>query len=79
MDRKQSKDQNMADLLKYVIENGDEIIDDELTRGRIRSIYTQITYGIKGPREVAHYYGLPVDLVRDIANRKVFASITADL
>ena len=52
------------------------IIDDELTKGRIRTIFVQVVYGKSNPKKVADYYGLPEQLIKDIARGKVFRDIT---
>jgi hypothetical protein len=65
-------------LFKRVMEHGEEIVDDELTKGRIRTIYTQVKYGTKSPQEVADYYGLPVQLIKDIRDEKIFRKITSE-
>lgn len=59
--------------------NVDDIIDDELTRGRIRTIYTQLKYGTKKVYEIAEYYNLPPQLIRDIRDKKICRKITEDL
>lgn len=56
----------------------DDIIDDELTKGRIRTIYVQMKYGTKRPFEIAEHYALPVDLIKDIRDGKIFRSITQE-
>ena len=66
-------------LLQRVMEHGEDIIDDELTKGRIRAIYTQLRYGSKKAYEVAEYYNLPVELIKDIRDGKIFRKITSDL
>ena len=58
--------------------NVDNIIDDELTKGRIRTIYVQMKYGTKRPREIAEYYNLPVDLINDIRDGRIFGKITRE-
>lgn len=52
------------------------IIDDELTKGRIRSIYVRVNYGQNSVKEVAKYYDLPVKLIKDIADGRIFEEIT---
>ena len=58
--------------------NVDDVIDDELTKGRIRTIYIQMKYNTKRPREIAEYYNLPIDLVKDIRDGKIFSKITQE-
>lgn len=57
----------------------DGVIDDELTKGRIRTIYVKIKYGSASVRELANYYDLDEALIRDIANGKIFSELTKDL
>lgn len=70
---------DIMELVTRVMEHGDDIIDDELTKGRIRSIYTQLRYGSKRIQEVAEYYNLPIQLIKDIRDGKIFRKITSDL
>ena len=56
----------------------DDIIDDELTKGRIRTIYVQMKYGTKRPMEIAEYYNLPIELIKDIRDGKIFRKITSE-
>lgn len=79
---KKAEEYEGRDIMWY-LEHPDEleklmegIIDDELTVGRIRSIYVQKTYGSKSSKEIAAYYDIPVKLVNDIAEGKVFREIT---
>lgn len=51
------------------------IIDDELTRGRIRTIYVRLHYGHESAEKIAKYYKLPVRLIEDIGNKKIFKEI----
>lgn len=67
------------DIMFYLERDIDEINDDELTKGRIRSIYVQLKYRQKGPTEIAEYYEIPLQVVRDIGSGKLFGSITRDL
>lgn len=62
-----------------LLAKGENLAADELTKGRIRTIYSQVKYGNKSPREIAEYYNLPVKLIRDIANKKIFQKIIEDL
>ena len=66
-----------TDIMAFI--NNDAIVDDELTKGRIRTIYTQLRYGTKKAYEIAEYYDLPLQLVKDIRDRKIFQKITSDL
>lgn len=70
------------DIIRSILNNPDinvdDIICDELTKGRIRTIYVQLRYGKKNARDVAEYYDLPVQLVRDIGSGKIFKSITSE-
>lgn len=72
--------------IMYYLENPDElkrlidgIVDDELTRGRIRTIYVKVRYGQSSTNEIAEYYNLSVPVIKDIASGKLFHEITADL
>jgi len=67
--------------IMYYLENRliDGIVDDELTRGRIRTIYVKVRYGQSSTNEIAEYYNLPVPVIKDIASGKLFHEITADL
>lgn len=67
------------DIMDYIEKELDDIKDDELTAGRIRSIYVQVNFGDKPPREIAEYYDIPVKVVRDIADGKLFRSITQNI
>ena len=50
--------------------------DDELTAGRIRTIYVRMNYGSGSAKELANYYDLPIRVIKDIASGKLFRSIT---
>lgn len=72
--------------IMYYLENPDElkrlvdgIVDDELTRGRIRTIYVKARYGQSSINQIAEYYNLPAPVIKDIASGKLFHGITADL
>lgn len=67
------------DIMSYVVKNYDDIKDDDLTRGRIRSIYVKIKYGTSTPSDIAEYYNIPIKVVRDIASGKLFRKVTEDL
>lgn len=69
--------QDILDMLAQGM-NVDDVIDDELTKGRIRTIYIQMKYNTKRPREIAEYYNLPIDLVKDIRDGKIFSKITQE-
>ena len=58
--------------------NVDDIVDDELTKGRIRTIYIQMKYGTKRAREIAEYYNLPLQLIKDIRDGNIFRKITSE-
>lgn len=57
----------------------ESLVDDELTKGRVRTIYTQLKYGTKTIQEVAEYYELPKELLRDIKHGKAFRGLTRDI
>ena len=57
----------------------DDIEDDELTKGRIRTIYVSLNYGSKTAKELSEYYDIPVQAVKDIGSGKLFGSITRDI
>ena len=70
--------QDILNLLERM-DNGDDDCS-ELTKGRIRSIYVKLKYG--GERyasNLAEYYDLPIELIKDIGRGKVFKNITKDL
>lgn len=67
------------DIMFYVTKNYDAIKDDELTKGRIRSIYVAIKYGTSTPSDLAEYYNIPIRVIRDIMSGKLFAQVTEDL
>ncbi len=69
--------QDIMDLLSLA--NSNEIIDDELTKGRIRTIFVKVNYGYEDPRKIAEYYSLPIKVIKDIASGKIFRSITCDM
>ena len=73
---RESEGRDIIHLLEKDIE---DINDDELTKGRIRSIYAKLKYGSSTAYEIADYYGLPEELIKDIGRGKVFADITADM
>lgn len=69
---------DILDLLTRILNGEDDLGDcNELTKGRIRTIYARVKYGKEDPREVARYYSLPPDLIRDIADNRVFRDITS--
>ena len=57
----------------------DGIIDDELTTGRIRSIYVQVNYGHNNPGRIADYYNIPVEAVKAIANGSLLGKLTKSI
>ena len=57
--------------------NSDKIISDELTRGRIRTIFVRAKYGMDSISTLAEYYDLPKEFIRDMVKGKIFADITA--
>ena len=67
------------DIMYYIEKEIEEIKDDELTKGRIRSIFVQVNFGDKFPAEIAEYYDIPVKVVRGIAEGRLFSSITKDI
>lgn len=82
MTEKKAKEFEAGDILWY-LEHPDElqkfldgVIDDELTKGRIRSIYVRVKYGQASVKEIAEYYDLPEKLVRNIADGITFRGIT---
>lgn len=79
MSRNHAKEFEGRDIMYYLNLNIDDIEDDELTVGRIRSIYVQANYGNKSRMEIAKYYNIPVDVVKGIATGKLFKSITKDI
>lgn len=70
--------QDIMVLLDQVMNNKD-IVADELTKGRIRSIYVKTKYGSDSLRSIADYYDIPIAVVKDIESGKIFRSITSDL
>lgn len=74
------KDDSYAQaILNYVTNHIDDIEDDELTKGRVQSIFLQVNLGHKSIREVAEYYNLPPKVVKAIAEGKLFRSVTQDI
>lgn len=67
------------DIMYYIGKDLEAIKCDELTAGRIRSIYSRIEYGDSTPSDLARYYEIPIKVIRDIAAGKIFESITRDL
>ena len=55
------------------------VVCNELSPDRVRSIYTQIKDGTKRVLEIAQHYNLPIQLVSDIKDRKIFTDLTSDL
>lgn len=66
---------NHPDELKKLIDNLDD--NHGMTAGRIRTIYARINYGNEDINEIARYYKLPVKLIKDIGNGKLFSEITS--
>jgi hypothetical protein len=66
------------DILELLMSSEEEA-ETKLTRERIRTIYSQLKYGSKKTYEIAAYYKLPVELIRDIRDGNVFRKITEDL
>lgn len=75
--------QDIINLMQALLGGNEEeyekIVDDELTKGRIRTIYTQLKYGSKRAQDIAEYYDIPITLVKDIGKGKIFEKITKDL
>ena len=67
------------DIMYYLEKEIEDIQDDELTKGRIRSIFVQVNFGNKSVSEIAKYYNIPTDVVRGIAEGRLFKSITNDI
>lgn len=68
------------DILFYLERDMDSIQDDELTKGRIRTIYVKLKYGHgRVAEELAEYYDLPVEIIKDIGHGKLFREITKDM
>lgn len=67
------------DIMFYLERDINEINDDELTKGRIRTIFVQLKYRQKSPIELAEYYDIPSQVIRDIGSGKLFGNITKDL
>jgi len=68
------------DIISLLERVGDEEMEsDELTRGRIRAIYTQLKYGSRSARNIAEYYSIPIELVLDIGRGRIFKNITSDM
>jgi hypothetical protein len=65
---------SMLDLIDLAY--SDAIVDDELTRGRIRAIYVRVKYGKESIGSIAEYYGVPETFIRDLSKGKIFADIT---
>ena len=59
----------------------DEEAEDtnELTKGRIRTIYVKLKYGQNTEQEMADWYNLPVQFVKDIRYGRIFRNITKDI
>lgn len=79
MERRKAESFEGMDIMMYLEKEVGNIDDDELTKGRIRSIFVKINYGQGSVSEVADYYGLPTSVVRDISLGRIFKSITRDL
>lgn len=67
------------DIMHYLEHDIEAINDDELTKGRIRTIYTRLKYGLQTASEIADYYDLPIKLIKDIGSGKAFKEITKDI
>lgn len=75
--RKHAEKYEGEDVMRLLqLASSDEVNDDELTKGRIRTIFVKVVYGHERPSAVAEYYNIPVQLVKDIAAGKVFRNIT---
>lgn len=78
------KSNNIEERIMWYIDHPDELeklideIDDnnEMTIGRIRTIYARVNYGNEDINKIAKYYNLPIKIIRDICNKKIFANIT---
>lgn len=68
-----------GDIMFYLEREMEGLKDDELTKGRIRTIYVKVRYGHTSIKELAEYYDLPPQVIRDIASGKLFSTITQDL
>lgn len=68
-------DIEIAKRIEVAASCADFAIDDELTRGRIRSIYAQLQYGDGNVNKISRYYGLPRQLIIDIKRGKIFRNI----
>lgn len=67
------------DIMMYIEREMDGIDDDELTKGRIRSIFVRLKYRQSSPNQLAEYYDLPVQVIKGIGSGQLFGSITRDL
>lgn len=67
------------DIMYYIGKDLGTIKCDELTTGRIRSIYSRIRYGVSTPSDLAGYYGIPIKVIRGIGDGKLFRELTRDL
>jgi hypothetical protein len=54
----------------FELASSDQIIDDELTRGRIRAIYVRVKYGKESTQSIANYYDVSEELIRNIVDGK---------
>lgn len=77
--KKQAYEFEGGDIMFYLERAMEGLEDDELTKGRIRTIYVKVRYGHTSIRDLAEYYNLPSQVIRDIASGKLFSNITKDL
>ena len=76
--------ENLDERILWYISHPEELqrlmdsIDDtdELSRGRIQTIYARMRYGKADARELSKLYKIPVKVINDIASGKVFREIT---
>lgn len=67
--------QEILDMLENWDPN-DPDCGDELTRGRVRTIYVRTKMGGKPVREIAEYYNLPINVIQGIRDGNIFPEIT---
>lgn len=79
MERDKAESWEGEDILYYIGKDLEKIKCDELTKGRVRSIYASLKFGDSTPSDLAEYYGISIKVIRSIGEGKLFGELTRDL
>lgn len=66
-------------IMTYLNDKTKNIDDDEFTKYEIRAIFIGIHYNRSKLKDIADYYEIPINVVRGIAARKLFSSVTKNI